>query len=375
MAELKLAIGVDTRQAIRETKNLGKSLDSLADDFEKAAKEGDVSVDDMIRSLRELSRVAKTEGKETGHNLSKGVSDGVKDAKSEIGSSGREAAASFSGGFDDVGDFAQEAAANAFAGFGPAGAIAGTAAAVGIGIATAAIQAANEEVEGSKQKAAEWAQAFIEAGSTIATAATVAAGLQDIATDPEKYDKAKDAAKKWGVDVSTAMRIMAGDSTAIQVVKDRIDDLWAANEAQIESDGRLTEATAAKKFELIGAGTALGKVVKEMEGGAEAAKNVSDGLVDIINQTGNAILEVDEFGNQLYTLPEGEQIVIDADTGQASLNLDQFKGDVDSIPDQHVTRVKVIPDTKQWDAAMKRLQAQFSQGKTIVVRPGQVVYQ
>ncbi|WP_353708964.1 hypothetical protein ABRQ22_06580 [Cellulosimicrobium sp. ES-005] len=148
-------------------------LDRLADELEDVDRkrtEADIQADadealdraakvyDALQDIDDLD--VEAEVRADTDRASKGL-DGFRD---EAGQSGREAAASFSGGFDDVTDTVQEIAANAFAGFGPIGSAAGIVAAAGLGVLFTRLQDFADLVNDAKEESGELALEFKEAG-------------------------------------------------------------------------------------------------------------------------------------------------------------------------------------------------------------------
>lgn len=163
--ELK-RVAAEGKDAERELARIDAELaknkfDEYGRDAKAAAAKVDDAFDAMARSARDGRRKIDAE-------LEKAGDEGFDDFKDEANSSGREAAASFSGGFEDVTDTIQEIAANAFAGFGPVGAAAGLAAAAGIGILTKGLQDAADRANETKDRVLDLAGAIAEAGGTIA---------------------------------------------------------------------------------------------------------------------------------------------------------------------------------------------------------------
>jgi hypothetical protein len=140
------AVGTDAADAGRkldglgdDAKGAGAKLDGLATDAKATAAKVDGAFDKIAASSSATAKDVRGDMKRAG-----GALDEFKD---EAGSSGREAAASFSGGFGDITDFVQETAANALGGLGPIGAAAGVAAAAGIGLLTAQLEKANQRIQ------------------------------------------------------------------------------------------------------------------------------------------------------------------------------------------------------------------------------------
>jgi len=115
------------------------------------------------------------------------------------------------------------------------------------------------------------------------------------------------------------------------------------------------------------AASKLDKLTGAMDEGAARAKTTSDGLLRIAESAEDATMQVDELGNKVVTLPDNTQIFIDAKTGQASLNVDQFKGDLKTIPAVHDVDVRIKVDESAW-LAWQRKPREFSAG--VIVREG-----
>lgn len=203
------------------------------DQVERDAKDGSSALDDFERNARDVARrvgdAFDTITKGSHQTFSKDIDDdlgrakrGLNDFKEEAHSSGREAAASFGGGFDDVGSFVQETAANAFGGFGPLGAAAGTIAAVGIGIATKAIEDAKQRAQEAKEDIKEFFDAFVEGQGRI-TEQSIQSRLSDLLGDPDQYKKIRDEAAKAGVAVELYARALAGDPDAVARLREEIE--------------------------------------------------------------------------------------------------------------------------------------------------------
>lgn len=344
----------ETRDLERETKSAADAIErEYKDAYRKARQASDDGTGKMRTATQEVTQ-------ELGSNLGEAVSS-IRGDLSELGQVGQ----------DTLGGLAAT-----LAGAGPAGIVgaAGLAAgAVGLGLVTAGMQEAAEKQERLKELAAEWAQAYMEAGSSILNTSQIVAKGQDIFGDPEQYDVAKQNAKNWGVEITTAVAAMSGSQTAI-------DEVSAAVQAQadaLEANARgadnyqqnIEQATTGttKAGESYQKGkTALDELTGSMSAGREAAGYMSQMLLDVVNSADSATTEVDELGNTVYTLPDGTQIMIDAETGQATQNLDRFKGDLDGVAET-VVRPKVILDVD--DSAWRWYQPEPKVARVIVQDP------
>ena len=134
-------------------KGAGRDVDRGLQQGEKGIKslgdEADKTRGDLSRFMDRLGAEAKKAGREVDDGMDH-AKRGMEDMKSEAGQSGKEAAASFSGGFDSVTDFMQETAANALAGFGAVGGALGIAAASGLGFLASKAQEAAENIKNAR---------------------------------------------------------------------------------------------------------------------------------------------------------------------------------------------------------------------------------
>lgn len=236
------------------------------DNLKRDARETAGKVDDAFDKIAKASRTAARKVDDEMHDAGKALDE----FKDEAHSSGREAAASFGGGFDDIGDFIQETAANAFGGFGPLGAAAGIAAAAGIGVITAAFGASKEKAEEARAAISEWVDAFIDGQGKISQAtvdAKIATFLEDGATKLHEY---ADAAERAGISVSTYIRAQAGDVKAIEEVKAQIIDQQKALAANTDAVDGAAAAHADQAVQLQNVARELGITTGQINEGKDA---------------------------------------------------------------------------------------------------------
>lgn len=369
---IDIAIAADTRSAmsainrglIDPLEDVSEALEKLADDsqdatddLERGMRDAQRRTDDAkdeIRDLRDELNKAGRSGKKTGDDIRDGfrrAEAGAEEFKDEANSTAREAAASFDGSAESIGDAFQEIAANAFAGFGPAGAVAGLAAAAGIGLAMAGFEGIQEAEEESKQRVAEWAQAYVEAGGKVLNAATTTAIGLDIATDPDRFKKAQENAKNWGVDVSVAIAAMAGEKWALSAADESLAETERKLAEEMEKTGiqypdlidNLTETTLAASH----GRTALNDITGEMQRGGEQADAYSRYLAQVAENTAGASTKTDEFGDKVTSLPDGTTIYIDAETGQATTDTDAIEKKIYGIQDKSVTIDALVSDAQR----------------------------
>lgn len=361
----------DADKALEKLGRTGdRELGDLEDEMSDARRDTE-KFEDSIKDVSDaLTRVGRT-GRKSGDDIDDGFDKARKGAdefKDEANSTAKEAAASFDGSAESIGDAFQEIAANAFSGFGPAGAVAGTAAAIGLGAATAGFEKVEEEQRKSEERIAQWAEKFIEAGARVLSAATIIAESEDIMTDSERYKEAQEAADQWGVSIETAVQALAGSPSALRDVKTSLEEQRAALDAQAKAQGGANGETI-KAYELNEIATQkYSDLATEIQNGADRADSYSRILRDVAETTVGATTEIDKFGDSVVTLPDGKQIYIDAETGQATQDVDAIENKVYGIRDKTV-HVKVNTNTTDLDALEARLNRLNNSNFVFTVNP------
>lgn len=328
------------KDAQRATEKLGDETKATAariereyrDAYRQMKRSAEDASDDSRRAMGMVGERSAEVGQEVRQNLGEGIANAAR------------------GDFSALADTIGDTMGGAVAGIGGLGTAAiGVAGALGLGAVTAAFQAIQQEQERAAEAAARWAEAFITAGGDVVGAAHTVAEVTSIATDPERYKQAQDNARNWGVDVSSAMRAMAGDATALQIAQEGVNQKMVDYEAQ---GSKTSEAALNLRNQWEAGKNSLQQLNGDMEAGRTAARNVSDALLAVVASSSDAAVEVDELGNKVVTLPDGAEIMINAKTGQATQDVSRFKGDVDGIVDHLNGRevvVRVRRDSSEWD--------------------------
>ncbi|WP_243074827.1 hypothetical protein [Microbacterium sp. SS28] len=334
------------------TKEGSSSTDRMERDFKDLAKAADKASDEMRSKFRDAYRDVKRHSDDAMDAAKRGVDD----FKDEASSTAREAAASFDGSADSIGDAFQEVAANAFAGFGPAGAVAGIAAAAGIGAAVAGFAAVDEANKKSQERIDEWVEKFIDGQGRIQEEA-VLTGVQSMFGDPEAMQKVTAIIAATGLEQSTVMRALSGDIEDNRLVTESLtaarDALTDAQKDNLEQHKPYMDGLKDESQELLKAEDALKKHNGELDKATSQygtyADALSTGLVRMAETkvaAGEASKAIDEFGDTVYTLPDGKSVYVDAETGQATQDLDEFNR-ID-LATKNV-KVKVYVDKSDWD--------------------------
>lgn len=354
---IKIDFLANVRDFLRGTKDVDSSLDDVADSLDDVAKDGDRSTERLERSFKELADSARDTARDADRSLGTIGEDGFRrsseaagEFKQEALSNFSEVTSSFDGSMSSIQDLAQGTLGGLASSGLPGIGIAAGIAAAGVGLIGSAFQAAEDDRLKLEERANDLADAYIEAGSTVLDALTVADRTASILTNPEYRKEAEDLAQALGGDLALAVRILAGDTDALA----EANTLAAAGQEYLDGlTPQQLNNTGKRK-------TAIGEEVEQLgllidavdrqngiqAAAAETAQTQSDILIGLANAAEGATVEVDELGNQLITLPDGKQVLINADTGLATTNIDTFKGDLDGIVEPRVTPIKVRDETK-----------------------------
>lgn len=333
----------------RDLKDTARAADDLGDDGKRSLDKLEKALESAQRETDQLGRKAREAGDDAGQGFGR-MRAASEEVTQEVGSNLGEAVSSIRGDLSDLGQVGQDTLgglAATVAGMGPAGlagAFALAAGAVGLGALTAGQEEAKEKQEALNESAAKFAEGYIEGIDGAISASQVFAEINSIATDPERYKVAGENAKNWGIDVSTAMRAMAGDSTAIGTVEVALGKQKAAMDANAQGadnmaqniEAATTGQSSANSTYLAGK-AALDELTNGLSMGAEQAANAQRALYDYAAQVGVATGETDDLGNSIYKLPGGKEIVMDAKTKQASEDVDAFENKVQGVRDKSVT--------------------------------------
>lgn len=250
----EVQIGADGREfnqalkkdIIKPVEDAAKALDDLGDEGKESGRKLEDALRDASRATENLDRSIE----KSGANVEKFGSN----ARDELRDSAREGVASWNGEMSDIGDVLQEASAN----LGPAG-MAGAAVIGALGaVATAAVEAWNEKVQGIKDATADMWQSAAEEGQAFIDGEAVRAEAQRIIWD-EAYEENMRAAESAGVSrAEFAIALAQGEGEAFDRVHQQIMDARAEEQAaasaslQASTDGNvaLQDATAVVNSEL-----------------------------------------------------------------------------------------------------------------------------
>lgn len=360
-------------------KDLERAADNAGDDGARSVG----SLEDSLRDAQRQSERLKSSLDDVGDGGRRGmdhIRGGAEELQQEIGANLGEAVSSFRGDMSDLGQVGQDTfggLAATVAGMGPGGfigALALAAGAAGLGLVTAGLQDAEERQGQLAKSAAEWAKAYQEAGTTILNASQIVARGQDIFGDPEKYKEAQTNAKNWGVELSTAVAAMAGSDSAISAVNDALDAQARAleeNAAGADNYAQNIEQATTGQSEansaLMDGRRAFDELTGSMRVGRETAGYISQMMADIYRSTEGATEKVDEFGDTVISLPDGKQLYIDVETGQATEDADAIEKKIYGIAPTKTVRVDL--DTSDFDRKMAAVNRRAAEGISVAVNP------
>lgn len=367
----------NVREAVRGADDVADALQDAHDRLRDLTKEGDTSADRMEADFRSVSRAAdrssdelKSKFREAYQSIRRSSDDAADDVvrsqrrmgerSAEVGQEirqnlGEGIANAARGDFESLADTIGDTFGGAVAGIGGV-ATAGLAAAgaLGIGALVAAFQLAEEQRKKLEERASDLARAYIDAGTNVLDAMTIATRASDFLADPEKRKETERLSEVLGISMPEAARTLAGDlnalSAANEIVKANEDErLQLMRESANYMSGDFTTAEKERLTRLLDQRTAVDDLNKANGMANQTFQDQQRLLVDLINSAEGATKEIDEVGNAVYTLPDGTQILIDAETGQATTDVSKFKGDVDGIPDVVTSTVRLRVDSSAWD--------------------------
>lgn len=338
-----------------------RQSDVLRDKFRAAYQDvrrsADDAADDVQRSQRRMGEKSAEVGQEIRQNLGEGIANAAR------------------GDFAALSDTIGDTFGGAVAGIGGVGfAAAGAAGALGVGALVAAFQLAEQERQKLTERAADLANAYIDAGTNVLDTVTIAGRAADILTNKDTRQEAKDLADALGTDLQTAVRALAGDTNALAVANGIVKDSQEEYRDLLQktgSDYKSLSTDEVARLEQLQKQVDGVRNLNEVNGTAnETFQSQQDVLKGLIEDAGSATKQVDDLGNAVYTLPDGTQILIDAETGQATTDLSNFKGDLDSIPKNPVVNVRFNADAYPAYAAFETLRRRAAEGITVNIRPG-----
>lgn len=341
-------IGADTRDferavkdgVIKPVEDAARSLDEFADSGEDAgrgASRGLEKVEDSAGKLEKALRDAQKQSEKTeravddiGDGGSRGLkraSDATSEFKDEAKANFSEIASSFDGSMGSIGEMAQGTLGGLAQSEIPGVGVAAGIAAAAVGTITATWEKVDEATTEAKESAYEYALTVAASGDFASTSARI----DDLTGSVEGLKKVQDLAVATGWEQKDVLTALAtGDG--LPALKKAFDEGALSTNIQM---GRLSELEGVIK------GTAEG-----FELGADASRLNESALYDLVTATGKATGKFTDLGKQIYAMPDGTEIVVDAKTKTATEKLDDVAEKAKNMPD---AEVKYRADTREPD--------------------------
>ncbi len=365
-------MGLNASEFTRGAKDAEKAVSKLEDALNDVGAGGARDADKIEDALKDVQSQAKRTERavddvgDAGERGFRKLGDKGTEVSGELRQNLGETFSSFRGDLEDLPQIAQDTLGG-LAGSGALGGIAGLAAtaagAAGLGLIIGAMDEINAKNEALQARANDMATAFIEAGTNVMNALSIASAAAEVNTNPEKRKEAQAYADALGIDLPTAIRAYVGDANAMAVVDKIAADAKAENLSIADKQKESQKALTSEQLDALKTNQGAIAAQRELNGVLDDANAKFDTqqavLRGLVNDAASATKEVDDLGNAVYTLPDGTQIMIDAETGQATTDVAKFKGDLDGIAET-VVRPLIKPqvDSSEWD----RWQPQLKRG-------------
>jgi hypothetical protein len=363
----------DLEKAVDKTGKGSKDIDKVEkslDKIEKSARDGKREVDQLGDTTKDTGRDGSRSIDKIEEELrqTQTAAGGAEDAIGGVGDAGEKAGLKVTRamgtdirqGINSVGDLMEGRVAGAMSNLMNATTSIGQSLPlVGIGIAAAAGIAApilsnwqaeqdemNARVQRMKEYYADAWQSAAEAGRDYLDTATVVGEMNDLIFNPDREKERNqiyEDGTKLGIDRATMLRAAAGDQEALNVVIGQSAELYgdAAREAGKATEG-IGDSLSAQEIEAENLMYTLQQVNdrwkdygaindENKQKAADAADMTSKYWLDQVAAADSATRAVDDFGNVLITLPDGVEVLIDAETGKASSDVSKFKTDTDGV--------------------------------------------
>ena len=310
----------------------------MRDAYQSVRRNSDDAADDVVRNQNRMSERSAEVGQEIRQNLGEGIANAAR------------------GDFTALADTIGDTLGGAVAGIGGIGTAAlGVAGALGLGAIVAVISNIAAESEKTKQIAAENFREMAEEGvDAWASTQSQMKRLTDAYADHE--GEIQKIADLLGLSFEDVAAAWAGVPDKVALVDSAYGEMadGLKNTFGVTREG--VDATVKGWEGIMGP---LNGVLDGYDQAKQKAKTLGDQQSDMWEQAildaESAQVAVDDFGNKLVTLPDGTQVVIDAETGQATADVSKFKGDVNSIPTTVTSTARILVD----DSALARAHNYF----------------
>lgn len=296
--------------------------------------------DSAGRSMAHMGDQAAEVGDEIRQNLGEGITSAVE------------------GDFANLGNVIGDTLGGTVAGIGGIGTAAFAAAgALGIGAVTAAWTAANAETEKNTERANNYFQTLVDGAGRV-TESNILSGIQEYLTDADKMAEVQRLVSVTGLEQSVVLRALNGDLQDGQAVTERLavarDELAAAEKRNMDAGKSSRDGLTDQNQALLRAEDLWKKYNGVVEDGTTKWDTYSDAAsmgairtAEAAAAAGTATKTIDKFGDAVYELPDGKKIYVDAETGKATEDLEEFNR---FNLNHKIAYIEVRPDTSAWDS-------------------------
>ena len=262
-----------------------------------------------------------------------GKNDGGKKAADELGEikGGSDVAGESLRGLGDIandvlsGDFSS-AAQGAIGSLGDIAAAAGIGGAAGSSIITAVsglVGALIEQFGRYDSKLSEvrdeTSAALVDMGGAF-DAAALQGRIRDIVNDTDKWAQANLISQQTGLDLGTVLSGMAGNAEDAALASQAFADVWDKIPGSVD-----TQVMYDAKASLEGVTSALDGAPAKIDAVSAAMERQASQLYDAALASGEATGKIDDLGNAIYRMPDGKEVVVNAQTQKAYEDIDALE--------------------------------------------------
>ena len=197
------------------------------------------------------------------------------------------------------------------------------------------------------EKFADVIRALVEMGGAF-DAAALQGRIRDIVNDTDKWAQANLISQQTGLDLGTVLSGMAGNAEDAALASQAFADVWDKIPGSVD-----TKVMYDAKASLEGVTSALDGAPAKIDAVSAAMERQASQLYDAALASGEATGKIDELGNAIYRMPDGKEVVVNAQTQKAYEDLNALEQK--PIPNKQFTVKALIDDSEvqAWRAPMK----------------------
>ncbi len=190
-------------------------------------------------------------------------------------------------------------------------------------------------------------EALVEMGGAF-DAAALQGRLRDIVNDTEKWAQANLISQQTGLDLGTVLSGMAGNAEDAALASQAFADVWDKIPGSVD-----TQVMYDAKASLEGVTSALDGAPAKIDAVSAAMERQASQLYDAALASGEATGKIDDLGNAISRMPDGKEVVVNAQTQKAYEDLNALEQK--PIPNKQFTVKALIDDSevRAWRVPMK----------------------